>query len=84
MSIYRLFLEYLYIPLCFMISQTSSRECSEVVISHPPVIVITEEGSDTIEQAVRISKVNFYFVKSIVETELASAIEQSLQLYKLI
>ena len=71
-----------YIRLCFLISQTSSRECSEVVIYHPPVIVITEEGSDTLEQAVRTSKVNFYFVKSIVEAELTSAIEQSLQLYK--
>ena len=51
-------------------------------IEHPPVIVITEESSDNIEQVVRTAKVNFYFVKPIAEEELISAIDQSLLLYK--
>ena len=47
-------------------------------VEHPPVIVVTEKTSDTIEKAIRTSKVNFYFVKPLAREELASAIEQSI------
>ena len=47
-------------------------------MEHPPVIVVTEKTSDTIEQAIRTSKVNFYFVKPLDRDELVFAIEQSL------
>ena len=47
-------------------------------MEHPPVIVVTEKTSDTIEQTIRTSKVNFFFVKPLDQEELASAIEQSL------
>ena len=47
-------------------------------VEHPPVIVVTEKTSDTIEKVIRTSKVNFYFVKPLAKEELASAIEQSI------
>jgi DNA-binding NarL/FixJ family response regulator len=47
-------------------------------MSPTPVIVVTEQGADIIEQALRIAKVNFFFIRPVVVTELVAAIEQSL------
>ncbi len=43
-----------------------------------PVIVVTEQSAEIIEQALRIAKVNFFFIRPVVVTELVAAIEQSL------
>lgn len=43
-----------------------------------PVIVVTEQGAEVIEQTLRIAKVNFFFIRPVVVTELVAAIEQSL------
>ncbi|MDR3629910.1 MAG: hypothetical protein P4L42_06195 [Desulfocapsaceae bacterium] len=51
-------------------------------IEHPPVIVVADENSGSIEQAVRTAKVNFYFIKPVVEAELISAIKHALLPYK--
>lgn len=48
-------------------------------IDHPPVIVVTDQGFGLTEQALRTAKVNFFFIKPLVEAELAAAIQQSLQ-----
>lgn len=47
---------------------------------HPPVIVVTADSSARTEQEVRTAKVNFFFIKPVIDAELASAIEQSVQL----
>lgn len=48
----------------------------------PPVIVVTEDGTSHIEQALRTAKVNFFFVKPVAEPQLIMAIRQSLLLPK--
>ncbi len=47
-------------------------------MSPTPVIVVTEQGAEIIEQALRIAKVNFFFIRPVVVTDLVAAIEQSL------
>ena len=64
---------------CVMILQQLERWFATSGIEHPPVIFVTQESSDTIEQAVRTAKVNFYLVKPIAEAKLASVIGQSLR-----
>jgi hypothetical protein len=41
----------------------------------PPVIVVTEEG--LVEQALRMAKVNFFFMKPVDEEKLITAIRQA-------
>lgn len=48
-------------------------------IDHPPVIVVTDQNFGLTEQVLRTAKVNFFFIKPLVEAELAAAIQQSLQ-----
>ncbi len=67
---------------CIVILQQLERWSATSGMEHPPVIVVTEESSGNIEQDIRMSNVNFYFVKPVAEAELASAIEQSLLLRK--
>ena len=67
---------------CVVILRQLERWAATSGIEHPPVIVVTEDGSDQIEQAVRTAKVNFFFVKPVADEELLSAIEQSLLLPK--
>jgi DNA-binding response OmpR family regulator len=62
---------------CVVILQRLEMWSAVSGMEHPPVIVVTDMTSDTIEQAIRTSKVNFYFVKPLAGEELASAIEQS-------
>ena len=68
--------------VCVFALQQLERWSATSGIEHPPVIVVTEESFGNSEQAVRISKVNFYFVKPVSEEELLSAIDQSLMLSK--
>jgi len=67
---------------CVVILRQLERWAATSGIEHPPVIVVTEDGSEQIEQAVRTAKVNFFFVKPVADEELLSAIEQSLLLPK--
>jgi DNA-binding response OmpR family regulator len=69
---------------CVVILRQLERWTATSGIEHPPVIVVTEDGSEQIEQAVRTSKVNFFFVKPVDDEELVSAIQQSLLLKKTI
>jgi DNA-binding response OmpR family regulator len=64
---------------CVVILQRLERWFATSGIEHPPVIFVTQESSDTIEQAARIAKANFYLVKPIAEAKLASVIGQSLR-----
>lgn len=64
--------------VCMVILQRLEMWSAVSGMEHPPVIVVTEKTSDTIETAIRTSKVNFYFVKPLAQDELAFAIEQSL------
>jgi DNA-binding response OmpR family regulator len=64
---------------CIVILQQLERWFATSGIEHPPVIFVTQESSDTLEQAVRTAKVNFYLVKPIAEAQLASVIGQSLR-----
>jgi len=47
-------------------------------IDCPPVIVVTEQGFGNTEQFLRTAKVNFFFIKPIVEADLVAAIQQSI------
>lgn len=69
---------------CIVILRQLERWTATSGIEHPPVIVVTEDGSEQIERAVRTSKVNFFFVKPVDDEELVSAVEQSLLLKKTI
>lgn len=68
---------------CIVILRQLERWAATSGIEHPPVIVVTEDGSEQIEQAVRTAKVNFFFVKPVADEELLSAIEQCLVLRKI-
>ena len=65
---------------CVAILKELERWATTSGIEHPPVIVVTEDNSEQIEQAVRAAKINFFFVKPVTEAEMISAIDQSLQL----
>jgi CheY-like chemotaxis protein len=67
---------------CVMILRELERWAATSGMEYPPVIVVTEDGSEQIEQTVRTSKVNFFFVKPVADEELVSALEQALQLKK--
>lgn len=64
---------------CVLILQQLERWFATTGVEHPPVIFVTMESSDTLEQAVRTAKVNFYLVKPIAEAKLANVIGQSLR-----
>jgi DNA-binding response OmpR family regulator len=64
---------------CVVILQQLERWFATSGIEHPPVIFVTQESSDALEQAVRTAKVNFYLVKPIDEEKLATVIGQSLR-----
>jgi DNA-binding response OmpR family regulator len=64
---------------CVVILHQLERWFATSGIEHPPVIFVTQESSDTLEQAVRTAKVNFYLVKPVAEAKLATVIGQSLR-----
>jgi DNA-binding response OmpR family regulator len=64
---------------CVVLLQQLERWFAMSGIEHLPVIFITQESSDTLEQAARTAKVNFYLVKPIDEAKLATVIGQSLR-----
>lgn len=64
---------------CVVILQQLERWFSTSGIEHPPVIFVTQESSDTLEQAVRTAKVNFYLIKPIAEAQLTNIIGHSLR-----
>jgi DNA-binding response OmpR family regulator len=63
---------------CVAILEQLEKFAATSGIDHPPVIVVTEQGLGTIEQALRTAKVTFFFVKPLDAAELVAAISQSL------
>jgi hypothetical protein len=64
---------------CITILKQLEKLATTSGIAHPPVIVVTEQGVDLTEQALRTAKVSFFFIKPPAEGELATAILQSLR-----
>jgi len=64
---------------CIAILEQLEKLATTSGIDHPPVIVVTEQGFELIEQALRTAKVNFFFIKPLAEAELVAAIQQSLR-----
>lgn len=67
---------------CVVILKQLEKWAATSGMDAPPVIVVTEDGTSRIEQALRTAKVNFFFVKPIAEPELIVAIKQCLLLPK--
>ncbi len=63
---------------CITILKQLEKLATTSGIDHPPVIVVTEQGLDLTEQALRTAKVNFFFVKPLAGEEWLAAIRQSL------
>jgi DNA-binding response OmpR family regulator len=64
---------------CISILKQLEKLAATSGIDHPPVIVVTEQGFDITEKALRTAKVSFFFIKPLAEAELTAAIRQSLQ-----
>jgi CheY-like chemotaxis protein len=67
---------------CIAVLEQLERWVTTSGLEAPPVIAVTEDGNDRIEQALRTAKVNFFFVKPVAEEELIVAIKQCLLLPK--
>lgn len=63
---------------CVVVLQQLEKWATTSGLQAPPVIVVTEDGADSIEQALRTAKVSFFFVKPVEEPELMAAITQSI------
>ena len=63
---------------CITILRQMEQLAATSGIDRPPVIVVTEQGFGNTEQFLRTAKVNFIFIKPLIEADLVAAIQQSI------